>query len=273
MKTNNVLVRATLAAAVSFIAPSANAIPITFTFSGTVQTTEVVDFSSGSGSPTYDHSLDGQAFSAWITIDTDGLVRSQGTDGDGTHVLQLNDLASEPAEWTTSGLTIGGLSYDVGIYDRDYGQIAVNDYPGPVCAPSICYDRPDWVNISDRSAEYTLSTAPNGQYQDIRLNFSLRDLNNPNGLIDLTQGFEATDLLTLPLTTASATFARVTRDCLDGTCSVANSTTTGFLVSSWTITTPDALGTHNVPEPTTLALLAVGLLGTAATRRARRRSH
>jgi hypothetical protein len=271
MKTRNFLVRATLTAVVSFAAQSAHAIPITFTFSGTVETTSVT--SASSGSATYDHSLDGLAFNAWITIDTDGLVRSQGTDGDGTISLQLNDLASDPAEWTTSGLTIGGIAYDVGMYGRDYGQIAVNDYPGPVCAPTTCFDRPDLVNISDRSAEYSPSNAPDGQYQDIRLNFTLFDLNNPNGLIDLAQGFEATDLLSLPLTSANSTFARVTRECLGGTCTVANSTVTDFLVSSWTITTASSASAPSVPEPATLALFAVGLLGTAAARRVRRSSH
>jgi hypothetical protein len=267
MKTGSLFVRATLMAAVSFATQSANAIPITFTFSGTVQTTEVIDYSAGSSS--FDHSLDGQAFSAWITIDTDGLVRSQGTDGDGNNSLQLNDLASDPAEWTTSGLTIGGVSHDVGMYDRDYGQIAVNEYSSLVCAPSVCFDAPDVVYISDRSAEYTISTAPDGQYQDIRLNFSLFDINNPD-LINLSQGFEATDLVGLPLTPAAANFARITRDCLDGTCTTAGSTVTGFSIDSWSITTSSTANTPNVPEPSTLALLGVGLLGIAATRRARR---
>jgi hypothetical protein len=270
MKTSSLFVRTAVAAVVSFAAHSAHAIPITFTFSGTVQSTETIVFNNGSGSPTYDYSQAGQAFSAWITIDTDGLVRSQGTDGQGIVSLQLNDLASDPAEWTTSGLTIAGIDYDVQRYARDYGQIAVTDFPGPVCTPSvpeICYDRPDYVNISDRSADYSVSNAPDGQFDDVRLNFSLRNLLDPNGVIDLTQLFEATDLLTLPLTTASATYAIVTRDCLNGGCVSALATSTLFQVDTWSITTPTSANNPSVPEPATLALFAVGLLGTAAARR------
>lgn len=272
MNASNILVRATLAAALGLAAHSASAIPITVAFSGTVQSTEVTVFSNGAGSPTQDPSLNGQAFSAWITIDTDGLVRSQGTDGQGITTLQFNDLASEPAEWTTSGLTIAGVSYDVSMYQRDYGQISVIEYPGPVCTPTTpttCYDRPDSVNISDRSAEYAVGSAPDGQFQDIRLNFSLRNLTDPNGVIDLSQPCEALDLLTLALPTVDANFASVTRECLNGSCTTAALTNIMFSVSSWAITTPDSAVAGNVPEPSTLALLAMGLLGTAATRRAR----
>lgn len=271
MNTGKLWVRAALAAALGLATHAASAIPITVAFSGTVQSTEITVFGSGGGT-TQDPSLNGQAFSAWITIDTDGLVRSQGTDGQGITTLQFNDLASEPAEWTTSGLTIAGVSYDVGIYQRDYGQISVIEFPGPICTPTTpttCYDRPDYVNISDRSAEYAVGSAPDGQFQDIRLNFNSRSLTDPNGVIDLSQAFEATDLLTLPLTTVGANFASVTRECLNGTCTTAALTNIAFSVSSWSITTPDSVSAGNVPEPSTLALLAVGLLGTAATRRAR----
>jgi len=272
MDTSNRWVRAALAAALGLATHTASAVPITFSFSGTVQSTEITVYGSGGGT-TQDPSLNGQAFSAWITIETDGLVRSQGTDGEGNTTLQLNDLASDPAEWTTSGLMIGAVNYDVSMYQRDYGQIAVNEFPGPICTPTtptICYDRPDYVNISDRSAEYAVGSAPDGQFQDIRFNFNLMNLANPNGVIDLSQGFEATDLLSLPLTTAGANFASVARECLNGTCSTAALNNIIFSVSAWSITTPDSVSAGNVPEPSTLALLGVGLLGTAATHRARR---
>lgn len=117
-----------------------------------------------------------------------------------------------------------------------------------ICPPSYISPGPGIPPLAD------------GTYDNRRLSLIWYDVGD---LLDLIGGFEPLDVLNLPIpiTSAFASYMQQTRTCVDGVCSTAAQTTTNFLVSSI------SMGVTPVPEPSTFALLAIGLLGSTLARR------
>jgi hypothetical protein len=260
-KDFSVLARATLATALAIAATTAHAIPLVFNFTGSVSSRVTLDTG---GNASYDHSLDGQAMSGWITLETDGLVTSS-TTNERFDRLTFADSIGDSVEWVTSGLTIGGVAYDVGGYQHDYGQLAYLDSNGPTsCGPNCTSTTPDQWMVLDESRQLP-NPAPNTRYNTRALSLSVYDALNQFGFIDLSQGFDALSVLTLPSAYATGLYQENTWFCGSSDSCNVQRTSTWLQINSLSISAPPS-----VPEPGTLALLAMGIFGTALTRRSKK---
>lgn len=255
-RTESAFVSAALAAALSVAASSAHAIPITFDFAGIVQGTSIRD---AAGNSIADDSLNGQSVAGQIVIETDALVRRSYVSPYGTIPL-LYDEPGDSTEAVTSELAIGGVTYDTGAYTRDNGWITGYEY-------ALSLLLPDYFSVVDGSMQWDSQLLPPGEYLSRQLTLYWSDLDNPFGLIDLTNGLQPFDVL--PLLTGlmpTGSYLQETRQYnADGTSSTVTLANTRFLINSI------AISTANVPEPGTLALFGVGLLGSVVVRRRKRR--
>lgn len=261
-RTKSVLSRTTLALGLGVAASSAHAVPIVFDFTGTVSYT--INYLNGQS--TEDRSLTGQSVVGRITLETDGLLTRTGTISMGTYSAHL-DLLGGP-DLITNELSIGGVQYDVDFYPDRFGQVAAfdsSDVEGAPCPGLICSVQPDTINVADRSTQY-LSAAPNSDYFERSLSLLWSGSStDPLGLVDLSGGFDPS---TLPSVLAGilptfGSYEQTTWSCVADADDCTNTalTDTMFSVDSLTIHTP------SVPEPGTLALFGIGLLGGAVARR------
>lgn len=113
------------------------------------------------------------------------------------------------------------------------------------------------VTVSDRSSELYRQLG-DGSYNSRILSLGWYYAAD---LLDLSDGFEPLDVLDLPIGSTFGSYIHETQTCVGGICSSAGLTSTNFLISSI------SMGVTTVPEPSTLALLAIGLLGSTLARR------
>jgi hypothetical protein len=260
-RTHAVLGRAVLAMSLGMAAVSAHAVPIVFDFTGTVSYT--VDYLNGQS--TEDRTLTGQSVVGRITLETDGLVSRTGTHSWGAYSAHL-DLLGGP-DLITNELSVGGVRYDVDLYPDRYGQLSAldsSDEEGAPCPGLICSLAPDHINIADRSSQY-LSAAPNSDYFERSLDLTWSSTADPLGLVDLSVPFDPTTLMSVlaGILPQYGYYEQTTWSCGADVDRCLNTafTTTMFSVDSLTMHTP------SVPEPGTLALFAIGLLGSGVARR------
>jgi hypothetical protein len=263
-RTHAILGRVVLAASLGIAASTAYAVPMVFEFTGTVRDTYYYDWTTQSGGT--DTSLAGQVVTGRIVLELDGLERFQDTTERGTQISFV-DLLNNPSEPITSELSIGGIAHDVGAYSGDGGALVAYDSNGlPSCEG--CSPERDRLTISDRSMDYWLRDGvdapppPPGEYFARFLTLGWSDPGLAADFIDLSQGFQPLDLIQWVSTLVPGLFYTTSvMDCADRQCVTTSNSQTNFIISSLNISTP------SVPEPGTLALFAVGLLGGAVARR------
>lgn len=255
-KNNSLVAQATLLAVLGIASVSAHAVPIVFEFTGTAGTTSTFDWQTGQGSS--DSALLGQSVVGRITLETDGLTPFT-TNTPGYFNLGYSNGASDPLRLVTRELTIGGVDYSNSAYPSQFGGIVSQDFL--------------WPGGFDRiSVQHSFSQCPggsstvDGQYSSNTLYMEWHDPNDAHGLVDSTLGFDPSSIVSmlnaLPIV---ASYTTGIISCVDGTCRSATQSTTFFEINSSLVHTP------SVPEPGTVALFAVGLLGTGLARRRKAR--
>lgn len=255
MRTKIATARATMIAALSLSAGAAHAVPIVFEFTGTVTSS---DTSTHTGQ-IFHGSRIGQTVSGRITLETQGLVAQTTHQSNGMTIMYF-DPSADAADLITSELFIGGERFDLSLYSGNGGHIRAFDSndvnPCVGCSPSR-----DAISLRDTSSQPYWDEPPGESLtRDVALFWS--DSADPLGLVDLSDGFDP--LAWLPLMNTllpTGSYTETTWDCVPDECSEISSWTTRFSISSITVSAA------NVPEPGTLALFAVGLLGVAVGRR------
>jgi len=264
MKRTAVMSRVACAISLGVAASSAHAVPMIFDFTGTVRDTYYYDWVNQTGGT--DLSQAGQVVTGRIVLELDDLASFNETTERGTSISFV-DLLNTPSEPITSELSIGGVAHDVGAYSGDGGALLAFDSRGlPSCEG--CSPERDRLTISDRSMEYWLRDGvdapppPPGEYLFRSLTLGWSDPDLAVDFIDLSQGFQPLDLIQwVSALVPGAFYITSVMDCADRQCVTTSNSQTNFIINSLTISTP------SVPEPGTLALFAVGLLGGAVARR------
>lgn len=252
-RSRTVVGRVALAISLTVAAASAQAVPIIFDFTGTV---------TGSAAP---GTTIGQAVFGQIVVETDGLVRNVNTSTPGTWVT-YTDLPQDPVDLITSNVSIGGNAYDVGVYSSDQSSFTAFDSSGlPAC--DGCFVSTDYVVVTDWSMSYWPANPsdpapPPGQYLGRRL--ALNWYTPSLDFVDLSNGIEPQDWVSMLTTLLPSGYYRdETWACADLRCTGTGTVQTNFSVNTLSVHTP------SVPEPGTLALFGIGLLGGAVVRRSK----
>jgi len=245
------------------------AIPISFEFSGTVQSRTIFD--NATGTSVSDTSWIGQAFTAQFVLDTGRFAPPVSAEFPAWHdQSQFTD--SDPlAPWSGS-LDIAGNAINVQPYAFNFAALQINDTKGPQsCGAGCSYGVPDAVTLVLRSDLQDSRGTTNSSLFQLNA-YQALDFADPDPAhytyIDLTQPFPVDGLLTMALPNLSFQYTTSTFDCdsTPGLCFSQGYDMTRFNVE--TVTRTD-LSTASVPEPATLGLLCMGLLAARLARRRR----
>lgn len=243
----------------------ANAIPITFDFSGTLNRHTLYD--GATGILTSDTSQLGQSLSATLTVEMDRFAAGGTlTDGFSFRSLSLSTDLNAPSPWSGS-LSIGGQAVNLPLFDLNYAYLQLADSKGPLsCGPGCItqvLDSTVLVGRSDRSG-------PLGVTQSTVLAFNAFQSYDPAipdpSYIDLDQPFSIGDLATIALPNLQFNYGTSTFDCQAlNLCFVATADNYWF-----DVTVTRTLGATAVPEPGVLGLFAMALLMLVVLQRRRR---
>ncbi|MES1263286.1 MAG: PEP-CTERM sorting domain-containing protein [Peristeroidobacter soli] len=237
-----------------------HAVPIVFDFTGTVtgRSTQVVG-----GPSVNDDSLNGVAYSASLTIESDLLLRKPVQDfGD-----QLIQEFTEPEFGTaavTGSLVIGGETIDLRPYSRNIGNVSFGDqldfvtqtYDGLIDSVAI--------NANSRAPEPTFPAESGLRGSGRVLSLIAYELWNPTAPATGMGSFDnlsLDDLLSMPLPNATLSYLDAYWTCEVTYCIQLPATRTTFSIDTLT------RRVASVPEPATLGLFALGLIGAAGVRR------
>lgn len=249
----------------------AYAVPIVFEFTGTItgRYTQVL-----SGELFSDDTQNGVAYSASLTIDTD-LLRARPVHDDYGYSRVQEYGESEFLQPAVQGsLKLGEEVIDLRPYSRNAGNVAFGDSLGARggCNP-LCLD-----GVGDSVAINANARAPEPTYPFEGVVGSSRvlsfgayedwDILDPtkNGNLFNLDGLSVDQLVSMSLPNAYLTYSDVYWSCGGNSCTQAPSTTTTFSIDTMT------RRVSSVPEPGTLALFAVGLIGVAGVGRRRLRA-
>ena len=246
----------------------AYAVPIVFEFTGTItgRYTQVP-----SGELFNDDTQNGVAYSASLTIDTELLQAKPVYNDYGYSMVQeyVDPEFLKPAVKGT--LKLGDEDIDLRPYSRNAGNVAFGDSLGAKggCNPQ-CLD-----GVGDSLAINANSRAPLPEFPYEGLSGGSRVLSfgayedwnifDPakNGNLFSLDGLSVDALVSMALPNAYLSYSDVYWTCGGTSCVQAPSTTTTFSIDTMT------RRVASVPEPGTLALFALGLIGIASTARRR----
>jgi hypothetical protein len=234
----------------------ASAVPITFDLGGTFGGRSITD--EITGQVVLDGSQAGQSFAARFVVDTDALEVRERVDDVDADFLLIRDAGTTIG--VQSSLTIGGVVVDVTPYPTHTSYVQFNDSHGPIpyCNDSGCYSAttPDAWIVGTRSGPVPASTTRSIFTFTLQEPVDSAVPGSGTTWLDFSQPTGPELLATLP-TGARRIFLSFTE--------YAGSTRTssGFEVTSFSRTV------SSVPEPGSLGLLAMGLLGAFAARRAK----
>src|SRR5690349_9274211 len=249
----------------------AYAVPIVFEFTGTItgRYTQVP-----SGELFSDDTQNGVAYSASLTIDTELLLAKPVYNDYGYSRVQeyVDPEFMKPA--VKGSLQLGDEVIDLRPYSRNAGNVAFGDSLGAQggCNP-LCLD-----GVGDSLAINANSRAPEPTFPSEGVIGSSRvlsfgayedwDISDPtkNGNLFSLDGLSVEELVSMPLPNAYLSYSDVYWSCGGSSCIQAPSTTTTLSIDTLT------RRVASVPEPGTLALFALGLIGVAGVRGRRLRA-
>lgn len=260
MKTpwKNVLV----AAAIVSAAP-ASAIPVTFDFTGTVQSTYYVDFVTGE--QVNDAGPTGAAFSAQFIIDTDLFGPPESSEAEFSDLITYSSLLGSAV---SSSFLINGASVNLSPFSTNTATVTFGNSRGVVeLEDGTKAISPDQWNVNLVSEELT----PIGRtgYRSLSFGFVADfDASDPTGgpgWFDFSPGIDLDSIATLPMLSTyggpPSLFLTDRRYSCAERCLTTDLTLTAFTVATVT------RSATSVPEPGTLSLFAVGLAGAWFMRR------
>jgi len=241
----------------------ASAIPVTFEFTGTVQSTWDSDFEAGTEN--HDAGPIGAAFSAQFTFDTDLFGPPESIESEYDHRITYSSQLSGAY---ASSLVINGTTINLTPFSTNTASVYFTDSRGWLEHEDGSREiTPDSWGLSLRSEEIT----PLGRTRSNEFGFGFTadiDFEDPTGgpgLFDLSRGIDLDSIATVPMLGGfynrpisihqSDTFSCAER------CQLSGSSGTLMVISSIT------RSATSVPEPGSLGLLAAGLAGAWFARR------
>jgi hypothetical protein len=206
--------------------------------------------------------LNGVAYSASLTIDSDLLLRRPVQDF-GNQLIQEFTEPEFGTPAVTGSLVIGGETIDLRPYSRNFGNVSFGDsmdfvtqtYDGQIDTLNI--------NANSRAPEPTFPAEPGVRGSGRVLSLGAYEPWTPEGQGGMG-GFDdltLDNLLTMPLPNASLRFLDASWTCEATYCIQLPVTMTWLGIDTLT------RRVGSVPEPGTLALFALGLIGVAGLRR------
>jgi PEP-CTERM motif len=246
-------IRAATLSAVLFgsFAGIASAVPITFDMTGVVN-----GYSESMASYL------GATGTARITIETDGLPRTEGTFGPVSYIDYIDRPTTPGPSLFTSALTIGSEVFDLpGTYNQ--GRLHFFDGCTPVCAPGY---GESFLLFAGGSERQPGGVPPEGIFHERSLTLMALQPRDPVtgewlNYFDLTPDFDWSNALTLPLYSPVLQYSDSTIECLGGQCRTVPDTARNLFFQLTSVVRTE------VPEPATLGLLGAGLLAAALLRR------
>ena len=260
MKTpwRNVLV----AAAIVSAAP-ASAIPVTFDFTGTVQSIYYVDFVTGE--QVNDAGPTGAAFSAQFIIDTDLFGPPVSSETDYSDRIDYN---SSLAGAVNSSLVINGAAVNLTPFSTNTSSVYFGNSLGVFeDADGNRAIAPDQWGLNLISEELTPigRTGYRGLSFSFVADFDASDPTGGPGWFDFSPGIDLDSIATLPMLSTYGGAPSIFLTDRHYGCA-ERCLTTDFTITALTVATVTRSAT-SVPEPGTLSLLAAGLAGAWFMRR------